>query len=262
MGIQDTNDFEKLRAAPIQYYMMPNIDNLHEINELHNRSRVFLDRKNAGGILAGMLEKYRNSDAIVLGIPAGGMPVAAELAILLNLELDVAVAKKITPPFNTEFGYGAVAFDGSILLNKPVFSRLGLNEVDITLATRIAKDKVDKRTRKFRGDTPYPELKNRTVILVDDGLATGVTFRVTVKALRNQGARNIIGVIPTGHSQSLADMASEIDELYCANIRTGYSYAVAEAYEHWYDIPDSEVMEILKHTAENHTDTINEISGY
>lgn len=242
--------------------MALNTDNLHEIPDLHNRSRVFHDRKNAGEILAGMLEIYRNSDAIVLGIPAGGMPMAAEVAASLNLDLDVAVAKKITPPFNTEFGYGAVAFDGSILLNKPISSRLGLSEDDIALGTRIAKDKVDKRTRKFRGNTPYPELKNRTVILVDDGLATGVTFRVTVKALRNQGASNIVGAIPTGHAQSLVDMASEIDELYCANIRTGYSYAVAEAYEHWYDVPDNEVIGILKHTAGNHTDTINEISGY
>jgi predicted phosphoribosyltransferase len=190
------------------------------------------------------------------------MPVAAEVAASLNLDLDVAVAKKITPPFNTEFGYGAVAFDGSVLFNKPILPRIGLSEDDIALGTKIAKDKVDKRTRKYRGTSPYPELRNRTVILVDDGLATGVTFKVTIQALRKQGAKKIVGAIPTGHAQSLADMASEIDELYCANIRTGYSYAVAEAYEHWYDVPDNEVMEILKHTAENHTDIINKTSGY
>ncbi|GMQ90841.1 MAG: phosphoribosyltransferase [Gammaproteobacteria bacterium] len=242
--------------------MVPNINNLHEINELHNRSRVFQGRKNAGKVLASMLGKYRNSDAIILGIPAGGMPVAAELAAALNLDLDVAVAKKITPPFNTEFGYGAVAFDGSILLNEPISSGLGLSEDDIARGTRIAKDKVDKRIRKFRGDTPFPDIKNRTVILIDDGLATGVTFKVTIKALRNQGAKKIVGAIPTGHYQSLTDIAAELDELYCANIRTGYSYAVAEAYKDWYDVPDNEVIGILKHTAENHTGTINEISGY
>lgn len=225
--------------------------NIHELEELYNRTHVFRDREHAGEILASMLEKYRNTHALILGIPAGGVPVAAVISRILNLSLDVVVAKKITPPWNTEFGYGAVAFDGTVHFNEAILPQLNLSETEITKGAVVAKSKVDKRTKLFRQNKPFPDVTNRPIILVDDGLATGITYRTAIKALRNLGAAEIVGATPTGHGQSVKEISKELDALYCANIRTGLSYAVADAYEKWYDVPEKEVMEILRPTVKS-----------
>ena len=222
-------------------------NNIQEIEELHNCSGVFRDREHAGAMLAPMLEEYRDSNALVLGIPAGGVPVAAVIARILNLQLDVLVANKITPPGNTEFGYGAVAFDGTVNLNEEILPPLSLTEIDIKKGIDIAKQKVDKRTRLFRSNRPFPDVTQRPIILVDDGLATGVTYTTAIKALRKLGATEIIGVTPTGHGESVSKISKQLEFLYCANIRTGMRYAVAEAYEKWYDVSESDVIEILDH---------------
>jgi len=219
--------------------------NIHEIDVLHNRKGVFKNREHAGSALASMLGKYRSSDAIVLGIPAVGVPVAAEVAHELALPFDVAITKKITPPWNSEFGYGAVAFDGTVLLNEELLPQLGLDKQEITEGIQKAKTKTEKRNKRYRGDRPFPEIGGRTVILIDDGLATGITFKVTITALHQAGAERIIGAVPTGHSQTVNLIAKKVDELYCANIRGGIQYAVADAYEHWHDLSDDEVMTIL-----------------
>ena len=221
-------------------------DRVFEVDDLHNRAHVFHGREHAGDILAKQLKQYRETDALVLGIPAGGVPVAARIAEILHLELDVVVAKKISPPQNTEFGYGAVAFDDTVQLNEEILPRLNLSPEDIQQGIEVTRKKVNKRIRYFRADRPFPDVSNRTVILVDDGLATGITFRAAIQALRNQGARQIIGAVPTGHGHSVTDISKVLDALYCANIRTGYSFAVANAYENWYDVPDQEVLQILQ----------------
>lgn len=213
--------------------------------ELRDRVRVFRDREHAGQILAGMLEAGLQGDSIVLGIPAGGVPVGAVIASQLDLPLDVAVVSKITLPWNTEAGYGAVAFDGTIKLNDDLVSHIGLAEREVHQGIEKTTSKVTRRTKKLRGKQPFPNLSKRPVILVDDGLASGFTMRVAVEALRKTVADHIIVAVPTGHLGAVEHIAEEVEALYCPNIRGGQRFAVADAYERWSDVDEEEAIKIL-----------------
>ena len=217
-----------------------------ELPGLRDRLHVFRDRAHAGEILAGMLEDYRSSQTLVMAIPAGGIPVAAALARMLILPLDVAVVSKITLPWNTEVGYGAVAFDGTTRLNRDLLPRLRLSEQEIEEGKAATAGKVEGRVDRFRGSRPYPDLIKERVILVDDGLASGFTLLVGVEALKKSGAREIIVAVPTGSSSTVQRVAAEVNSLYCANIRGGWSFAVADAYERWTDVAEEEALRIYK----------------
>jgi len=222
---------------------------IFDLPELRDREQVFFDRAHAGQILAVMLESYRQKDAIVLGIPAGGVPVAAVIAVQLNLPFDVAIVSKITLPWNTEAGYGAVAFDGTIKLNDDMLLHLRLSEKDVQNGINKTKSKVRHRVKKLRGEHPFPNLKNCSTILVDDGLASGFTMRVAIEALKNAGAIHIIVAVPTGHDNAVKTIALEVDALYCPNIRRGWQFAVASAYKRWSDVDEAEVIQILQDPA-------------
>ena len=216
-----------------------------DLPKLRNRTRVFRDRAAAGKVLAGMLEHFRDTDAVVMGIPAGGIAVAVEIERELHLTLDVAVVSKITFPWNLEAGYGAVAFDGTVMLNEELLSRLNLSDREIKTGMKKTEEKVARRMMIFRGNRPLPDLK-RPIILVDDGLASGFTLRVAIKALRKAGATNIILAIPTGHVESVPMILEEVEAIYCPNLRSGFSFAVADAYEQWSDLDEEEVIRILR----------------
>jgi putative phosphoribosyl transferase len=222
-----------------------------DLKELRDRVYVFRDRAHAGKAVAGMLDEYRDTNAIVLGIPAGGLPVAAVIARELNLSLDVAVVSKITLPWNTEAGYGAVAFDGTMRLNQTLVKGLRLSEGDIQQGMEKTSRKVAMRCKALRGERPFPDVSIGPLILVDDGLASGFTMLVGVEALRNAGARQIMVAVPTGHNNSVRMMADHVEKLYCANIRHGLSFAVADAYERWSDVSDEEMIDIVKHIREH-----------
>jgi putative phosphoribosyl transferase len=221
-------------------------ENLYDLKELRDLTGVFRDREHAGSVLWQMLSSYKNTDALIFGIPAGGVPVAASLASKLQLDLDVAVVSKITLPWTTEAGYGAVAFDGTVKLNQDMVSRIGLTSREIEEGIRKASSKVGRRFKEFRGDKSFPDIKDHPVILVDDGIASGFTMLVAVEALRNKGAGKLIITVPTAHLQALEKVVSQVDEVYCANIRGGWGFAVADAYQKWYDVTEEEVKEILK----------------
>lgn len=217
-----------------------------DLAELRDRIHVFRDRAQAGKVLASMLDSYGNSNAIVLGIPAGGLPVAAVIARHLHLLFDILVVSKITLPWNTESGYGAVAFDGTVRLNEQLLPRLGLNKEEIQQDIKKTFHKVTHRVRSLRGERPFPDLSKRSVILVDDGCASGFTLMVGVEALRKAGADHIIVAVPTGHWDSVQVMAQQVEAVYCANIRHGWSFAVADAYERWSDVSDVELAGIIQ----------------
>jgi predicted phosphoribosyltransferase len=218
---------------------------IFDFPKLRNRVRVFRDRASAGKVLAGMLEEYRSSNATVMGIPAGGIAVAVEIARALRLPLDIAVVSKITLPWNSEAGYGAVAFDGTVMLNEELLSRLNLSDQEIQTGIRKTEQKVSRRVTMFRGDRPLPDFKD-PIILVDDGLASGFTLRVAIKALRQNGATNVILAVPTAHSESVQMILEEVEAIYCPNLRSGLSFAVADAYEQWSDLDEEEVIRLLQ----------------
>jgi predicted phosphoribosyltransferase len=217
-----------------------------DLPELREQTHVFQDRTHAGQVLARMLAADDKQAGIILAIPAGGVPVGVVMAEKTGLDFDVAVVSKITLPWNTEAGYGAVAFDGTVKLNKDMVRRVNLTSEDVKKGIEKTTAKVARRVKKLRDRQPFPDLGNRSAILVDDGLASGFTMRVAVAALRNAGAGRIVVAVPTGHRRSAEMIAREVEKLYCANIRGGFSYAVASAYQHWSDVAEEDVVKILE----------------
>jgi len=189
---------------------------------------------------------FRASDAIVLAIPAGGVPVAAEIARRLALPLDLAVVSKILLPWTTESGFGAVAFDGTEWINEVDPRRFALSAEDVERSTAAAREKVARRVARLRGARPMPALADRAALLVDDGIAAGSTLRTAIAALRRLGARRIVVAVPTGHDRSADLIASLADGVYCANLRGGGRFAVADAYEKWTDVSDDEALSLLR----------------
>lgn len=218
---------------------------LYEIPQLRQKIGVFHDRKHAGQILTEMLSEWKGSTAMVLAVPSGGIPVAVEVARALNLSLDVAVVSKILLPWTTEAGFGAVGFDGSVWVNQKYVDYYRLDPTTIEQQTQATMKKVQRRVKLFRGDKPWPDLQNRPVIVVDDGIAAGSTLRVAVQALHNSRAVEIIVAVPTAHEESLARIMEKVDTLYCANLRSGPQFAVAAAYRFWDDVDENDAAEML-----------------
>ncbi len=225
--------------------MNPGTGNLVELPELRNRGHVFRDRAHAGEVLAGMLADHRGGDALVLGIVAGGVPVATALARSLGLALDVAVVSKITLPWNSERGYGAVAYDGTVRLNEELVAQMGLGPTEVEKGIARTREKVQDRVQRFHAGRP-PDIAGRVAVLVDDGLASGFTLLTAVAAVRNGQPARLLVAVPTGHGESLQRVAGEVDALYCANVRTSFAFAVADAYEHWADVSEDEALTLLQ----------------
>ena len=219
---------------------------IYDLPEIRDRIHQFHDRDHAGQILAGLLESHLKANSIILAIPAGGVPVGAAMATQLKLDLDVAVVSKITLPWNTEAGYGAVAFDGTQQLNEELLTHLGLTDEQIQSGIRKTRAKVFRRTATLRGAKPFPELSQKEVIVIDDGLASGFTMQVAVAALGKAGAQSITVGVPTGHRATVEKIATLVKTIFCPNIRGGRRFAVADAYKNWSDVKDEEVLEIMK----------------
>lgn len=218
-----------------------------ERRELRNRGRVFRDRAHAGAVVAELLAP-RFADhpkAIVLAIPAGGVPVGAVVAERLRLPLDLAVVSKITLPWNSEMGYGAVAFDGAVLLNQPLVQRLGLSAAQVEDGIARTREKVMRRDADLRGGRDYTALRGAEAILVDDGLASGFTMRAAIAAVRAAGAAAVVVAVPTAHESAVRVVAVEVDAVYCPNVRAGTTFAVADAYEVWSDVDEGTARAIL-----------------
>ena len=222
--------------------------NIIDLPDLKGRERVFRDRAHAGRILADLLQPHINPESIVMAIPAGGVPVGSVVAHRLKLPLDVAVVSKITFPWNTEAGYGAVAFDGTFQLNQTLIRRLDLTEEDIQKGIGETTLKVENRVTKLRGERPFPNLKDRRAILIDDGVASGFTMKVAIEALKRVGAANVAVAIPTAHAESVQGVLNTVDDVFCPNLRRGWQFAVASAYEKWTDVTDTEVIQILENS--------------
>jgi predicted phosphoribosyltransferase len=174
------------------------------------------------------------------------VPVAVAVASGLDLLLDVAVASKITPPWNTELGYGAVAFDDSVLINQPLVRQLGLTDAQVQAGTDLARRKVHRRLELLRLGRGPLHLAGRAVLLVDDGLATGYTLLAAHGAIRAAGAGSVIPAVPTAHVNSLQAVAGQFSAVYCPNIRSGGAFAVAGAYRNWDDVTEARARQLLE----------------
>ena len=227
--------------------MSGGVHRIIEREDLRNRAHVFRDRAHAGAVLAEMLAPSfdRRPHAMVLAIPAGGVPVAAPIAQRLALPCDLAVVSKITLAWNTEAGYGAVAFDGSAYLNDAFVRRIGLSEADVETGVARTREKVVRRNAALRENRSYAAVTGADVVLVDDGLASGFTLRAAVAAVRATGAASISVAVPTAHESSARAITASVEGFYCPNVRSGHSYAVADAYKKWSDVDEETVRAIL-----------------
>lgn len=222
------------------------MDKLIEEIFLRNKYYIFEDRKEAGILLAKKLIKYKESRGIVFGIPSGGAPVAREIADTLKWQMDLIIVRKLQIPYNPEAGFGAMGPDGEIILNKSLLNQIRLSEDEIKTQTKNAMDVIKRRNKMFRGGKPYPSLKDMIVIVVDDGLASGYTMLAAVRFLKKRLPRRIIVAVPTGSRDTIDFVLPEVDELVCLNVRTGFSFAVADAYKNWYDLTDEKVISVIK----------------
>jgi putative phosphoribosyl transferase len=213
---------------------------------LRDRQHVFEDRTEAGRLLAHALMHLQSSECMVLAIPSGGIPVAFEIANALHLPVDLLIVRKIQIPFNTEAGFGAMSPDGEIILNEKLLRQLKLTEDEISTQIKQTFENIQQRNRLFREGRPYPRLERDPVVIVDDGLASGFTMLAAIAFIRKGGARKITVAVPTGSENTIQFILPEVDELYCLNIRSGFPFAVADAYRNWYDLADKEVMAIVK----------------
>lgn len=202
---------------------------------------MFTDRADAGRRLARALEAYRGAkDAVVLGIPRGGVVVASEVASELGLPLDVVIAAKVGAPGNPEYAIGAVAPDGVVMANPD--SGFALPEVQ--RLSGAAKAKVAEKTDAFRHGRPAEPLGGRTVILVDDGLATGLTARAAIAYLRRQAVSRVVLAIPVASDSAVRALKPEVDELVVLDVPPGF-FAVGQFYQRFDQTTDREVEALL-----------------
>ncbi len=210
-----------------------------------DRIHVFSDRANAGQKLADHLLHYQWQEIYLFAIPAGGVPVGAEIARRLKIALDLIIVRKIQLPWTTEAGFGALTPGGEAIFNDDLLRRVPLTPQEIDVQVQKTAVVLAQREGRLRGGRPYPVLNGLPAIVTDDGLASGYTMRAAVQFLRTQGAGRVIVAVPTAAERTVWDLLPEVDELYCLNIRGGISFAVADAYQNWYDLTEEEVLEIM-----------------
>jgi len=205
---------------------------------------LFHDRREAGRALATRLEGYHGTHALVLGLPRGGVVVAAEVARAIEAELDVLVSRKLGSPISPELAIGAVTANGGRFLNEDVIGALNVSEPYISAVTAIQRAEARRWETIVRGRRPAPLLLGRTVILVDDGLATGATMRAAVRSARQQGCGRLIVAVPVGSTEACAALRGEADEVVCLREPDDFG-AVGNWYDHFEQTEDEEVRRLL-----------------
>src|SRR6266536_1758941 len=213
--------------------------------------RVFENRAEGGRQLAEKLDKYSGrEDVIVLGLPRGGVPVAYEVAKRLRAPLDVFIVRKLGVPGFEELAAGAIASGGVRVLNQDVVRAIPHAEEAIEAVTAKETAELERREHIYREGRPAPELRDRVVILVDDGLATGATMRAAVKALRQRGVAKIVVAVPVGPPDTCRELEQEADETICLSTPQ-YFQAVGQYYEDFSQTGDEDVRELLSSAAQN-----------
>ena len=205
----------------------------------------FEDRRDAGRQLAGKLSGFVDERPVVFALPRGGVPVGYEISRSLGAPLDVFVSRKLGAPDQPEFGIGAVAAGGVRVLNQDVVRRLGIPDDYIEQITAQETAEVGRRLRYFRGQRPEPEVGGRTSILVDDGLATGVTARAAVESLRRRGPKRLVLAAPVCAAQTAELFESRVDDLVCLECPSDLG-AIGFWYRNFEQTSDEEVVELLE----------------
>ncbi len=213
---------------------------------------IFRNRQEAGERLAAHLDKYANrADVIVLGVPRGGVPIAFEVATALNLPLDVFVLRKLGVPGHEELAFGAIGSGGVRVLDRGIVESLGLSELIIEAVTRAEKAELARREHIYRGGRPPLDLRGKTVILVDDGIATGASLTAGVHALRQMQPATIVIATPVAPQAAINRLRREVDDVIC-DASPARFYGVGQFYQDFSQVSDQEVNELLQIASRQH----------
>src|SRR5579883_258629 len=200
----------------------------------------YIDRREAGRILANHLEKYTNRpDVIVLALPRGGVPVAYEIANVLSAPLDVFIVRKLGVPGHEELAMGAIAMGGAVVFNEEIVSDLHIPQTAIDHVIDSEQQELQRRERVYRGDRPFPTLQDKIVILVDDGIATGATMRAAIKAIYQQQPASVIMAVPVAEITTCEMMEKLVDQVICP-LKPMNLYAVGQWYKDFSQTTDEE----------------------
>jgi putative phosphoribosyl transferase len=210
-----------------------------------DRIHRFHDRADAGRRLGRLLQPWAGANPVVLGIPRGGVIVAAEVARMLDAPLGVLVVRKVGAPQNPELAVGAVTAGGLLHLDRPLIDRLGIDEATLTQIVAGQRRLAEERAAAFGGARDTPPATDRTVILVDDGLATGATMALACELVRNESPARLIAAVPVGSPPAIDLIAREADEVVCPLVPPDF-HAVGEFYEDFTETTDSDVMRVLE----------------
>ena len=217
-----------------------------EAAETEPRVERFRNRTEAGVLLAEKLAVYANRrDVIVLALPRGGVPVAFEIARALHAPLDLVIVRKLGTPGQEELAMGAIASGGVQVLNDPIVQSLDISPADIEAVAARERQELERRERRYRGSRPPLDVRGRTVILVDDGIATGTTMRVAIAALRSQRPSRIVLAVPVAPLSTCREMKKEVEELICL-LAPVELWAISPWYDDFTQTSDAEVSDLLE----------------
>lgn len=205
---------------------------------------MFKDRSEAGRALAHSLLEFRDRAPVIVALPRGGVPVGFEVALALDAPLDVVVARKLGAPGHPEYRIGAVAEGGALYLDAAAIARLGVTPEHLQAVVRQESAELQRRLRAYRGDHPPVDVAGRTVIVVDDGMATGVTVRAAIRSLKARGPRTVVIAAPVCAAESARELLSEVDAIVCAHSPEDFA-AVGTWYGDFSQTSDDEVRALL-----------------
>jgi len=206
---------------------------------------IFENRQDAGRQLAVELCEYGDQSVVVLAIPNGGVPVALEVASSLNADLDLVISRKIPMPLNPEAGFGAIADDGTIILNEEAVKKVGLSRQQIEYEASKVRAEIKRRSMLYRGDRSLTRVSGRMVIVIDDGLASGVTMMAAVESVRRRRPKEVVVAVPCASALAVKQLEKTADRVVAGATGFMARFAVADFYRNWYDLSDDEVIRYL-----------------
>ncbi|MGD9142608.1 MAG: phosphoribosyltransferase family protein [Dehalococcoidia bacterium] len=207
---------------------------------------IFENRFDAGSQLASNLVEYYNQPVIVLGIPNGGVAVALSIALSLNVELDLVISRKIPLPLSPEGGFGSVTDDGTIIFNEEAVKKAGLSQQQINYQVSKVRADIRDRSLLYHKDRPPLTVSGKTVIIVDDGLASGYTMRAAIESIRHRKPEKIIAAVPVGPQGAVEEVKRVADKVVTCTVGTSPQFYLSDYYRQWHEITDDEVLQCLR----------------
>lgn len=207
---------------------------------------VFENRYDAGRQLATKLGEYKNQPVIVLAIPNGGVPVALQVALALGADLDLVISRKIPIPLSPEAGFGAVADDGTVILNQEVVKKLGLTEQQISYQVSQVRTEISQRSLLYRGNRPLTAASGKTAIIIDDGLASGFTMLAAVESVRRRRPKQIVVAVPAASAMAVKQVEKVADRVITVVTDFIPRFYVSDFYRYWNVLSDKEGLECFR----------------